>query len=165
MNKYDKTLSLFFSSRGRLGRLAFTCLFLFIIVFFTLINNIFSFDKYIEYFQTGAAYSIAKVIKKIVINITNLLSTIIVIFLIIKRLHDFNQSGLTLLFFPVIIFAGAVFKCNIAGGGGFECIFDTIIIAFLISILFLCVWPGVKKDNKYGKQPASLFDLGLNKLD
>lgn len=153
---------LFFSSRGRLSRLAYSCLFIFTIVFFTLLNNIFSFDKYIEYFQTGAANIIVNVIREIVFDITNILSVIIFIFLTIKRLHDFNQKGVAIIYVSAAVFAAALVKCYMTGGDGLDCIFNTILIIFIISILLLCIWPGDKKDNQYGKVPASLFDLGLD---
>lgn len=156
-----KIFLFFLSSRGRLGRLAFTCLYVCTIVVLTLINNLFSFDEYIGYFKTGVANIIAVAVKEVVFDITNILSVIIFIFLVIKRLHDFNRSGFVLLYFSIIIFAGALFICYTAGGDIFSCVFNITIPVFLISNLFLCIWPGNNNDNKYGRKPASLFDLGL----
>lgn len=141
---------LFFSIEGRLNRISFFLLGMFVGVVFSVISTIVGFIL-----PTGTA--------SIVSIILYVINTIIGIFLSIKRVHDFDKSGYFLLAYSVvasiIVIAIALIFSIVLNNDrlGTGC----AIIGALIVVLYIYLKPGTAGVNKYGNQPVTLFDLGL----
>lgn len=142
---------LFFSAEGRLNRLSFFLLAILVGVVFSIISVIVNLIL-----PAGAAGIVS-----IVLSVVN---AVIGIFLSIKRFHDFDKSGYFMLGFSVIssviIIAVSTICFFVLGneilGIGFA------FIATIAVALYIYLKPGTAGANKYGNQPAALFDLGLN---
>lgn len=142
---------LFFSAEGRLNRLSFFLLAILVGIVFSIISVIVNLIL-----PAGAAGIVS-----IVLSVVN---AVIGIFLSIKRFHDFDKSGYFMLAFTVIssviiIVVSAIlfFVLNNETLG-----FGFAILASLAVALYVYLKPGTAGANKYGNQPAALFDLGLN---
>lgn len=142
---------LFFSAEGRLNRLSFFLLAILVGIVFSIISVIVNLIL-----SAGAAGIVS-----IVLSVVN---AVIGIFLSIKRFHDFDKSGYFMLAFTVIssviiIVVSAIlfFVLNNETLG-----FGFAILASLAVALYVYLKPGTAGANKYGNQPAALFDLGLN---
>lgn len=142
---------LFFSAKGRLNRFSFFLLAILVGVVFTFVEIVFGL----------ILPTIAASIVSVVLYVVN---TIIGIFLTIKRFHDFDKSGYFLLAYSVIasiiIIAISVIFFLVLNN-------ETLVIGFagiaaLAFVLYIYLKPGTAGVNKYGNQPAALFDLGLN---
>lgn len=142
---------LFFSAEGRLNRLSFFLLAILVGIVFSIISVIVNLIL-----PAGAAGIVS-----IVLSVVN---AVIGIFLSIKRFHDFDKSGYFMLGFSVIssviIIAVSTICFFVLGneilGIGFA------FIATIAVALYIYLKPGTAGANKYGNQPAALFDLGLN---
>lgn len=142
---------LFFSAEGRLNRLSFFLLAILVGIVFSIISVIVNLIL-----PAGAAGIVS-----IVLYVVN---AVIGIFLAIKRFHDFDKSGYFMLGFSVIssviIIAVSTICFFVLGneilGIGFA------FIATIAVALYIYLKPGTAGANKYGNQPAALFDLGLN---
>lgn len=142
---------LFFSAEGRLNRLSFFLLAILVGIVFSIISVIVNLIL-----PAGAAGIVS-----IVLSVVN---AVIGIFLAIKRFHDFDKSGYFMLGFSVIssviIIAVSTICFFVLGneilGIGFA------FIATIAVALYIYLKPGTAGANKYGNQPAALFDLGLN---
>lgn len=142
---------LFFSAEGRLNRLSFFLLAILVGIVFSIISVIVNLIL-----PAGVAGIVS-----IVLSVVN---AFIGIFLAIKRFHDFDKSGYFMLGFSVIssviIIAVSTICFFVLGneilGIGFA------FIATIAVALYIYLKPGTAGANKYGNQPAALFDLGLN---
>lgn len=142
---------LFFSAEGRLNRLSFFLLAILVGIVFSIISVIVNLIL-----PAGVAGIVS-----IVLSVVN---AVIGIFLAIKRFHDFDKSGYFMLGFSVIssviIIAVSTICFFVLGneilGIGFA------FIATIAVALYIYLKPGTAGANKYGNQPAALFDLGLN---
>lgn len=142
---------LFFSAEGRLNRLSFFLLAILVGVVFSILSAV--FGLILPY---GAAI--------IVSAILYIVNTIIAIFLIIKRFHDFDKSGYYMLGYSIIAF---IIILAISSIFTFILNNETLsigfaVIAALAVVLYVYLKPGTAGANKYGNHPAALFDLGLN---
>lgn len=142
---------LFFSAEGRLDRLSFFLLAVLVGVVFTFVEIVFGLIL-----PTTAA--------SIVFVVLYVVNIIIGIFLTIKRFHDFDKSGYFLLAYSVIttiiIIAISLILFLVLNNETLGIIF--VGIAALAVALYIYLKPGTAGVNKYGNQPAALFDLGLN---
>lgn len=75
----------------------------------------------------------------------------VAICLMIKRLHDMNQSGWWVLFLFGLAFVGGFVSGISPEMQSFSLIFNIPVIGFVLWLLF---WPGTAGDNQYGPDPV-----------
>lgn len=147
--------ALFFSAQGRLNRLSFFLAQTLLIVILAVLSMI-------------AGLVGENIVILVIAGVVNLVGMIAVIFLAIKRFHDFGKSGLFLLGYLIVagIVGGIVSSVIIfaAGLGENEDAITIISVIFaLIFALYVYLKPGTKGENKYGNEPERLFDVGIKK--
>ena len=142
---------LFFSAEGRLNRLSFFLLAISVGVVFSVISIV------LNLILPASAAGVVSAVLYVV-------NTVIGIFLSIKRFHDFDKSGYFMLAFSVIasiiIIAVSLIFLFVLNNETLGLGFATI--GAIAVVLYVYLKPGTAGVNKYGNQPAALFDLGLN---
>lgn len=142
---------LFFIAEGRLNRLSFFLLAILVGVVFSILSVVVGLIL---------PYGVAIIVSAILY----IVNTIIGIFLIIKRFHDFDKSGYYMLGYSIVAF---IIILAISSIFTFILNNETLsigfaVIAALAVVLYVYLKPGTAGANQYGNQPAALFDLGLN---
>ena len=101
---------------------------------------------------------------KILLLISAIVEEQVCLVMSIKRFHDFDKSGYFLLAYSVI---ASIIIIAISVIFFFVLNNETLVIGFagiaaLAFVLYIYLKPGTAGVNKYGNQPAALFDLGLD---
>lgn len=147
--------ALLFSAEGRLNRLSFLLINVLVFIVSTVIAGI-------SYFIFGEG-----IIETLFSSIISIITTVICIFLIIKRCHDFDKSGYFFIKYILAVIGIAVllsiFFIFLVDVDNDNALFVPLIFEF-IAMLYFIVKPGTEGLNQYGNQPVSLFDLGLGDL-
>lgn len=145
--------ALFFSAQGRLNRMSFflsQILLAVVLTIFLLIGQLMGENPVI-----------------LVISVVVFLAAMIaVIFLAIKRFHDFGKSGLFMLGYTIVAgIIGAIISVVIVYAAGLEdnetAISSINTLLSLILGLYVYLKPGTNGENKYGNEPERLFDTGI----
>ncbi len=144
--------ALLFSAEGRLNRLSFFLSHILIGIVIIVISIILSLI-----FGTSVIGSILSAVISIV-------AFVIGIFLIIKRCHDFDKNGYFFIKYALAVIGIAIVLIIVSYlifGIESKVTFTVPFIFEFIAMLYFYFKPGTDGANKYGNQPASLFDLGL----
>lgn len=148
-------IALLFKTEGRLNRLSFFLLFIIINVGYTIIINIVS-----TIFRRSLTYKTIEILFVILL----ILLFVNLIFLTIKRCHDFGKSVYFLIIYILAVTGIIIAALKVASILKVDSYTLSMIltIIMLISLFYFFLKPGSDEANQYGNQPEHLFDLGLN---